>query len=99
MMHQAQFPRDAYSNIILGAVAQSVSAAAVKVAWISATNTSASRTIIFRRPGGGAEYFRIKLPSFWVGTISNGFDFVDGLEVLTAAAAGDVNLVLSIVEL
>jgi hypothetical protein len=98
-MHQAHFPRDAFSTAALSNVAQEVGATQVKSPWIYVCGGAADETIIFRRPSAGAEYFRLTVPSGSNFSISKGYDFVDGLEVLTDTAAGDVNLVVAKVSL
>jgi hypothetical protein len=86
---QSTFPKGSYSNTALSNVAAVVSSTQVKATAIVFGGGAAAEEVIFRRPGAGTEYFRIKVPitaAFFI----PGFDFEDGLEILTADAAGDV---------
>jgi hypothetical protein len=91
------FAREVFSTTALTSVAQSVnSGARIRSKYVYVGGGAAAEIVIFRRPSAGSEYFRIPvgiagaiaLPAFE-------FDFDDGLEVITASAAGDVTVVIT----
>ena len=52
-----------------------------------------ARVVIFRRSGGGAEFFRLNLgvgDLFSINLGEEGWEAAGGLEILTSVAAGDV---------
>ncbi len=95
-----EFLRGAFHTSALTNVAQEVSPAngtdhRIYMGGFIAVGGAAAEIIIFQRPSGGAEYFRVDVPIGAVITADDfGFNFVDGLEVLTATAAADVGLTI-----
>lgn len=90
------YPRSVFSTAALDTTAQDVGTASVerRVAWGTITGGAAAEIVIFRDSAGSTEYFRQPVP---IGAVIplGGFFAKDGLEVLTASAAGDVGLVLA----
>lgn len=91
---QTEYPRGVFHTSVLSDTALPVVLTGVKVSHISMKGGAAAEIIIFRRPSAGAEYFRKSLAIGEVREIARGFFFADGLEVICASAAGDVELTI-----
>jgi hypothetical protein len=98
----AEYPRGIFHTSTLTNVGQEVGpgdASAIKVSHIVIESGGVGDdVIIFRNSFATAEYFRVRLAAQSTFVDARGFYAPDGLEVLTAIAAGDVYLTIFYVE-
>ena len=92
-MHEhLEFPRGVFNTTNLTNSAQSVFANGRQVKGINVQAVANAATVILRGAGAGAEYGRITVGIAGRQEWRVPFFAANGLEVLTSAAAGDVNV-------
>lgn len=94
---QTEYPRGIFSKSDLTNAAVDIGTAGVaqKVShFILRGGAAGTDTVIFRDSVGTNEYFRVPLDTNELLHFSRGFEAEAGLEILTAAVAGDVYAVI-----
>lgn len=87
-----EFPKGHFRTAVLTNSAQDVALGAIRMVGFTVTGGAAAEIVIFRSADGATEYFR------WNAAIGTSYHvpkrayYALGLEVITASAAGDVQI-------
>ncbi len=93
------YPRGRTVVTSLTNTAQSIFTGAWRVAGVVMTGGASAEVVIFRANDDSPEYFRYSLPAGTSVFLPVHFYAEDGLEVITATAAGDVTVTVFYVKL
>lgn len=94
-----EFPKGHFRTATLTNAAQDVATGAIRMVSFTATGGAAAEIIIFRSADGATEYFRWNLAIATSYHVPKKVYYPLGLEVITASAAGDVQIEIDYVKL